>query len=251
MYFASLLGSYSFRLYQKAKLAGRFFRLPKPNGLDRDFLKQSALEFSHSFQTPLTLIFAYLESLKQKQGTAPEITKIENLLNDISVKTYTFVDLAKLESWPNKIVRKKINLSELLLDVAEQVQIICAAKQIKFVYELAGGIFVNADAVVLTEAVNNLLGNAVKYISNNREIFLRLRFVKNIEIEIQDTGIGIPQACMSKIFERFYRVNPECKTPGVGLGLNIAKIIIEKHGGQLNVESREGVGSLFTIYLPK
>jgi two-component system sensor histidine kinase VicK len=96
----------------------------------------------------------------------------------------------------------------------------------------------------------NLIGNAVKYSPNGGSI--KIKAIKTKEqwsIAVSDEGIGIPKEAIQHLFERFYRVN-ENQTAGTGLGLFITNEIVERHGGRLAVESAEGKGSTFSVYLP-
>jgi two-component system sensor histidine kinase SenX3 len=102
-------------------------------------------------------------------------------------------------------------------------------------------------------AIHNLIENAINYSPDNTKVSITTK-VENeiIEISITDQGIGIPEAEIERIFERFYRVDParSRQTGGTGLGLSIVKHIITKHGGEVTVWSVEGVGSTFSIRLP-
>jgi two-component system phosphate regulon sensor histidine kinase PhoR len=110
------------------------------------------------------------------------------------------------------------------------------------------------DPVLLEQAVVNLLDNAVKYSDPEKQVRLLARAVdKEIQIQVQDHGIGIEKKHLPRLFERFYRVDKARSRAlgGTGLGLAIVKHIAQAHGGHITVESRLGEGSLFTIHLPR
>lgn len=112
---------------------------------------------------------------------------------------------------------------------------------------------VNGDAPLLSEVVTNLVSNAVRYNRPGGRVDVTLA-PRNGEVELRvaDTGVGIPAHALPHVFERFFRVDParSRERGGAGLGLAIARWIVEAHGGSLGVESREGEGSTFTVRLP-
>jgi len=110
---------------------------------------------------------------------------------------------------------------------------------------------VNIDSKRIEQAIYNLIENAIKY-TNEGKITVQSYTKKDITVvEIEDTGIGIPQEDLPKIWDRFYRVDQSRtrKTGGTGLGLYVVKNIIESHGGQIRASSIENKGSIFTIFL--
>ena len=123
----------------------------------------------------------------------------------------------------------------------------------KFVVE-AGEVWVSADQGLIKQAVRILVDNAIKYTPAGGEIRLRvLRSDKDVHFVVQDSGIGIPAQDIPHIFERFYRADDSRAraTGGTGLGLSIAKWIAERHGGHLEVLSREDIGTRFTLVCPQ
>ena len=103
-------------------------------------------------------------------------------------------------------------------------------------------------------AVGNLVENAVKYSEENDTVTVSLiPLADSVDVEVMDRGIGIPAASLDRIFERFYRVDRSHSraTGGTGLGLSIVRRVITNHGGEVNVSSREGEGSTFTVRLPR
>jgi signal transduction histidine kinase len=112
---------------------------------------------------------------------------------------------------------------------------------------------VNGDPLQLKQLFRNLIGNAIKYSPQGGRITLLTKVGKgNIQVDVQDTGFGIPAADLPFIFDRFYRVREgrNSEVEGNGLGLAIVKSIVEGHGGQISVESEPGKGSCFTFTLP-
>lgn len=109
---------------------------------------------------------------------------------------------------------------------------------------------INADAIMINRVIRNLLGNAVKYTDPGGTVTVKLTGRKHdILVQVSDTGMGIPENHLPYIFDAFYRISRNSK--GLGLGLAIAKSIIEAHGGEIWVESEESKGSTFSFTLPK
>lgn len=110
------------------------------------------------------------------------------------------------------------------------------------------------DAGQLAVAVNNLVANAIAYSPEGTSVVVSTTdLADSIELGVSDQGIGIPQADLDRVFERFYRVDPARarSTGGTGLGLSLVKHIAASHGGEVKVRSEEGSGSTFTLVLPK
>ena len=110
-----------------------------------------------------------------------------------------------------------------------------------------------ADRDKIKQVVLNLLSNAIKYNRPNGSILLRGDFsTSEILIAVQDTGVGIPEDALPHLFQKFYRVREnETKVAGTGLGLSICKQIVQGHGGRMDVKSKIGVGTSFTVRLPR
>jgi signal transduction histidine kinase len=115
------------------------------------------------------------------------------------------------------------------------------------------GCFVMGDDIAIHEVINNLLANAIKYTNSNGRVSVLLQQKPDgYSVAVSDNGIGIPKSAMSNLFTKFYRVKGGLNSgsTGTGLGLFIAKSIIERHNGTIDVASKEGVGSTFTFVLP-
>ena len=114
-----------------------------------------------------------------------------------------------------------------------------------------GDIQITADEDRMEQVFINLLNNALKYTLEDGVVTIRVkRNLKDVEIQFEDTGIGMSKEALSHIFDRFYRVDKSRSIKGNGLGLSIVKRIIDLHGYKLNVESQEEVGSVFKITIP-
>lgn len=149
---------------------------------------------------------------------------------------------------------KKVNLNSLLENLAIHYTTVAAKESLKLISHLPEQqIELWADPDLLRQAVENLLNNACKYTPSGGTVWLRLEpHSDRVVIQLIDTGIGIPEADLPHIFNRFYRVDTERarENGGFGLGLAIAQQIVEAHGGHIYVMSNEGKGSTFQIKLP-
>ncbi len=148
-----------------------------------------------------------------------------------------------------------VALDEFIDQLFEEVKLLAEAKKIKVMLEQSEAVQVNGDAARLKQLFLNLVDNAIKYTKPRGRVTLSLaKDGDNAVVMVKDNGIGIPRKDQNKIFNRFYRVHRETEsiedTGGSGLGLSIAKWIAEAHHGSIEVKSREGKGSTFTVRLP-
>jgi len=165
-----------------------------------------------------------------------------NLETELLVKT-RFLTLASQDL--NRLVKNVLDIFEPSL----------SEKGLKFTSEIPEDIpKANADEHLLTQVLINLLDNAIKYTEEGGQITISAKTLESeIQVDVQDTGIGIRESDTERIFERFYRVDKSRSRElgGTGLGLSIVKHIIQQHGGSIWVESQLGQGSTFSFVLPK
>ena len=215
--------------------------------------KRTIMDISHGLQTPLTIIKSELEVLRKKNVNAENFSVLERSIDRISKFIYDLLRLTRLETIEGAFKKKPFNLSQLLEDLVDEFSIMAQEKNITIASDIAAGISIFADKSKIGELVTNLVSNAVKYISNERKILIKLKkkggFAK---LSIADTGIGISKKDLPNIFKRFYRVkeNRHTDTKGTGLGLAICKKIVEGHNGSIKATSEVGKGTVFTITLP-
>jgi len=211
---------------------------------------------SHEFKTPLTSIRGYAETLIDTAARDPEHTRefLETIQRNATLLQALVEDLlvlAQLESEP-PIEKQPIQLRKLIEEQIRTRRPLVDEKKIRIVVECPP-VEILADRGRLARAISNLLDNAIHYNKPGGEIRVSGRATSNgFAVDIQDTGSGIPQGDLVRVFERFYRVEKSRarESGGTGLGLAIVKHAVESQGGTISVASRLGTGSTFTITLP-
>ena len=214
---------------------------------------------SHELKTPLTSIMGFVETLKEGAIEDPaNRLQFLQIVDDHSRKLYGLIDdlllLSKLESDREAIHKETVDFEKMLERTLRLFDRALQAKQIKVHEEMERRpFFILADPKSIEEALSNLVDNAIKY--NHPGGTLRIHASSSpqaVKIAVSDTGIGIPDEDLPRIFERFYRADKSRSrdSGGSGLGLSIVKHIVEKHGGRVEAQSQFHQGSTFTITLP-
>jgi len=224
--------------------------------LKSDFVSQ----VSHELRTPLTSIKGYIDNLKD--GIAGGLSKKQiDYLNRMSrnadhlaVLISDLLDVSRIESGKMTVRLTALSLQGLIEEVIKNLRPIADEKRLEVVLEEFIRVSrIQGDHDKLEQVIANLLVNAIKFTPPGGRITISLQQEeKFVKTSIRDTGIGIPPEKQSRIFDRFYRVEPDAssKVNGTGLGLYIAKNIIEMHGGRIWVTSEVGNGSEFSFTLP-
>jgi two-component system phosphate regulon sensor histidine kinase PhoR len=163
------------------------------------------------------------------------------------------LELSKIESGRFSMDRSPVAAGDLLKSAARRMQVQAKRAQLKLRVEYAEAMpKVQADSQRLEQVLVNLIHNAVKFTEPGGEVVLCAEpFDGAVRFAVRDTGVGIPADEVSRIFERFYRVDKSRSGSGTGLGLSIAKHIVEAHKGKIWVESEEGKGSTFYFTIPQ
>jgi two-component system phosphate regulon sensor histidine kinase PhoR len=214
---------------------------------------------SHELKTPLTSIKGFVETLLE--GALDDRANNRNFIKIIQSHTERLnelvedlLSLSHLESKEIILDKRSFNLKgyfeKVILGFKDQLK----KKKIEIKNDLPADILLIADESRITQVLTNFIDNAIKF--NKESGFIKiysLEIKERIKIIIEDSGVGIPAKDIPRIFERFYRVDKarSRELGGTGLGLSIVKHIIELHGGQVGVESTEGLGSKFWFTLPK
>jgi two-component system, OmpR family, phosphate regulon sensor histidine kinase PhoR len=212
---------------------------------------------SHELKTPITVIRGFAETLHDNselpQETVEEVTsRIVASCQRMTSIIKNLLTLADIENLPSFRVASH-NLLDLAQACSATVQAIRPDAAISIHCDVPEPCLAEVDSSLIEMAITNLLDNGVKYSEGPAHIDVRLRKEQNgMVIDVQDQGIGIPEADLGHIFQRFYRVNKahSTKLGGSGLGLSIVETIINKHLGKIEVRSALGQGSTFSIFLP-
>lgn len=212
----------------------------------------------HELRTPLTTIKLYSEMLESdlaggaEKEQAEMAKKISQQTDIIQLLVSDLVDVSQIERGTIKFEMMPVDINRLVYDCVAMAKKIYQGKEIEF--NLVGLIDkqVLADPRRLMQVLANLIGNGVKYSQAPIKITVRMETSdKRVRISVSDNGAGIAPDKLDKIFDKYYRTEEgKNKAKGLGLGLYLAREIIKKHRGQIEVESKVGEGSTFTIYLP-
>jgi two-component system sensor histidine kinase VicK len=214
---------------------------------------------SHELRTPLTAIKGYSElMLVGATGPLAEeqqrfIKTIHHHTDDLVGMINTLLDFSEMEAWGQlTLTPQPMELSTLLEEVVELWQPQMDEKQLEFSVEIADGLpQVDADIKRVQWVIVNLVRNAWQYTAEGDSVTVRL-YEQNghVVLDVSDTGVGISEEDLQQLFTRFFRVERATTIRGIGLGLYVAKAIIEGHGGEIRVSSEAGIGSTFSVILP-
>jgi two-component system phosphate regulon sensor histidine kinase PhoR len=230
---------------------------------DQKALQMRNAEFvssvSHEMKSPLAGIKAYVELLAD--GDAEDEETREQFLEVINSQTDrlqrlidNMLNLARIEAGVVHVSKEQRSLNELLDEAVHVVQPSAEAKKVTLLVQLSPlYLGVLADRDMLLQAAINLFSNAIKYTPQGGQVTIRSRLgADQVIFEVEDTGVGLSEEDCQKVFEKFYRVKKDKEmASGTGLGLPLAQHIVQDvHGGQLTVQSKLGVGSIFRVALP-
>lgn len=210
---------------------------------------------SHELRTPIAVIQGYADLLS-RWGTEDQDTLEESILairseaESMKQLVNQLLFLARGDADSMKLDWQQLNLSSLVSEVVKEFDMIDKIHDIKA--DIAPNIKVEGDSGLIKQLLRILTDNSIKYTPDGGKITIRLMADNMAKIIIQDEGIGIPEDTLPHIFDRFVRADESRtrNTGGAGLGLSIGKWITEKHGGHLEVLSREGIGTRFTVVIP-
>lgn len=224
-------------------------RLEKLFGSQQRFLG----DVSHELRTPLTVIKGNIGIIRKFGPDEESLSGIENEVDRLNRMVGDLLVLNQAESGMMRMDMIKVELDSLLMEVIKQMVVI-AKNKAEINITLFDQAKIYGDRDRLKQVFINLISNAISYTKKNGEIEISLtKTSDNAVVKIKDNGPGISEADISHIFERFYRgdkARTHTPTSGFGLGLSIAKMITEKHGGKIEVESTPGIGTTFIVSLP-
>ena len=227
------------------------FKLQKQEKLRQNMVSDVA----HELRTPLSSIKGYIEALREGL-IEPHDEMIDSLHQEILLLTRLVEDLQDLtlaDAGELELNRQAISLEDIVLTVVESLQRDAEEAGIDLKVSVKDSPLVEIDPQRIDQVLRNLLNNALRYTSAGGEVTVTLQAgTESAEVAVSDDGPGIPEEDLPHLFERFYRVEKSRNrdSGGSGLGLTIAKQIVEAHGGRIEVSSKEGQGSTFRVILP-
>ncbi len=215
-------------------------------------------EFVHELRTPLaslsTATYLLLRPEMSREQQEQIIRNIHSETLRLNSLASSFLDLARLESGRVQFHKTSFNVADMLYECKDVMSSKVDEEKLHIQIETPNGMpALEADRDKIKQVVLNLLSNAIKYNRPKGAIMLRGDFsATEILIAVQDTGVGIPEEALPHLFQKFYRVHEnETKVAGTGLGLSICKQIVQGHGGRIEVKSKIGVGTAFSVRLPR
>ena len=212
---------------------------------------------SHDLRTPLTMLKAYAEMIRDLSGDNPvkraahlqviidETDRLTALVNDI-------LDLSKLENGSQKLERQTIDVAVWLHDIIERYKGVSEQMGYHITFTPGESCMVECDPGKMERVVCNLINNAINYTGEDKQVFVsQVNTETAVRIEVRDTGDGIEEDKIRKIFDKYYRSeNHKREVVGTGLGLSIVKAILKLHGYRFGVRSKLGEGSVFWFEMP-
>ena len=219
----------------------------------RDFISN----VSHELRTPLASLKALTETLQNGALTDPTagprfLGRISTEVDALTQMAQELLDLSRIESGQVELLRQPFAPKKLLSSAADRMKMQSERAGLKLTVICDENLpMINVDKSRLEQVLVNLIHNSVKFTKPGGEITLEAESViGGVRCAVRDTGVGIPAESLSRIFERFYRVDKSRTGSGTGLGLSISRHIVEAHGGKIWAESEEGRGSVFYLKIP-
>lgn len=219
----------------------------------RDFVANT----SHELKTPVGAVSLLAEAIESAADDPAQVRNFAGRLTAEAARlaqlTSRIMNLSRLQAADEFTDEREVAVDEIVASAVEAHAIQAGSAGVEIVRGGQRGLFVRGDAQVLSEAVGNLIANAVAYSPKGSNVGVGVKAVDQVvEIAITDRGIGIAEGDQERVFERFYRADQarSRRTGGTGLGLAIVKHAVQRHGGEVRLWSRPGRGSTFTIRLP-
>ncbi|SMP02832.1 two-component system, OmpR family, phosphate regulon sensor histidine kinase PhoR [Desulfurobacterium pacificum] len=263
----------NYRAWQEKKIGDRYVQIIFGSDMDEKVLllidlttmkkyenlkKDFIANVSHELKTPLAAMKLSLETLEEEckdreiaqkfvNKAMERVKYMEQLIEDL-------ITLSMLESVGFQVNLKEIQFKAFIQKLVSDLSEIAQSKNVKIEVDIPENVKIKTDEKMIHAIMKNLIDNAIKYNKEGGKVTVTFKELKNeVEISVCDTGIGIPKSHIPFIFERFYRVerSRSRKLGGTGLGLSIVKLATERLNGKVEVESEEGKGTCFKIYLPK
>lgn len=215
-------------------------------------IKETSESIAHDLKTPIARIRASIENAIIKNNLNRECMDLLGyVLEETKIINQMIADLltiSKIESGAYNLKYEDFNVSETLERLCQLFNEYALSKKIELVCQIKEGISIKADSKLLSRAFANLIDNAIKFNVEGGKVFVSLEATEHtITVKISDTGIGIPEDKIDKIFEKFFMLDESRSAYGSGLGLSLVKAVIEAHNGKIFVKSKENEGTSIEI----
>jgi two-component system, OmpR family, sensor histidine kinase SenX3 len=254
-----LVGYLSFRA---AQLGNRYVLLTADDLTETRRIDEVRRDFvaniSHELKTPIGAIGLLAETLVAAADDPEHVQKFAKQLitesERLGALTKDIIELSRLQSVDTLESSEEVAVDKIVQASIDANSVVATARDIELIRAKKSRLRVMGDPGLLQVAVSNLIANAIKYSPDGTRVGVGVRGSKGfVEIAVTDQGVGIPEADLDRVFERFYRVDPARSraTGGTGLGLAIVKHVVGNHGGDVRVWSQPGKGSTFTIRVPE
>lgn len=219
----------------------------------RDFVANT----SHELKTPVGAVTLLAEAIESAADDPEQVRVFASRLTAeatrLGLLTSRIMNLSRLQAADELIETRDVAVDEIVTSAIEAHVVQAASAGIEIARGGREGLWVRGDAQILSEALGNLVANAIAYSPRGATVGVGVKNADGVvEIAVTDHGVGIPEGEQDRIFERFYRADQarSRRTGGTGLGLSIVKHAVQRHGGEVRLWSRPGRGSTFTIRLP-
>jgi signal transduction histidine kinase len=254
-------GDYTTRVYTTSRdevgqLATAFNRMSQELENLETSRRDLVANVSHELKTPITAIRAHLENLLDGvERPEPETLQVMLAQSErLGRLVEQLLDLSKLESGDVPLRREPVPLGPVVREVLSEIDVARADRDIDVRSDVPDDLpVIDADRERVHQVLFNLVDNAVRFTPDGGAVTIEAhRENGSVEVSVADTGVGIPEEALPRLFERFYRVDPSRSREdgGTGIGLAIARSVVEAHGGTISAASEPGQGSVFTFDLP-
>jgi PAS domain S-box-containing protein len=257
-----LLQEFNLDLEEKIQTRTRELEIAKQDAEEANRQKTKVLAFvSHDFKNPLAAMSRFADILNKQEDKLTEkqhefIQYIIDGITQLRAMVSSILDKARLEEGKLMLSLEWVELAPLLQDLKSIIDSLAEQRGVSVSIEVdPPGLGVEADPHFLRQIILNLVSNAIKYNKRNGQVWIKIYDTEQhqfVVIEVRDTGIGIPEENIPALFKEYFRIGQASyeQVEGTGLGLAFIKQLIGMHGGQIQVKSQVGIGSIFTVTLP-
>ncbi|MHB1688102.1 MAG: sensor histidine kinase [Ignavibacteriaceae bacterium] len=224
-----------------------------------DYMNQFSISAAHELKTPLTILRGETEIALKSRKTPEEYIEVLKSNYEETIRLTKIIDnlffISKIDNSLIDINKSPVNIDDFLKNIAENLKILAVEKEITIKVIPSVNLLVEIDKELMTQAFSNLIDNAIKYGEEKSEIIIKSEILDNdkIKLSVINKGEGIPEESLSKIFNRFYRVESSRNrnTGGVGLGLSVVKAIVSWHDAEIYAKSEPNKTTEFSIIIKR